>query len=430
MSLEGVLADAENVEIFYLKETISFNEVQEKELKVWETAILYKFYVKLDKPCNLFIQLPFSLQGPIEWKQENIRSKEYQTKVAYAQRFEPRGNDIFHIEFFEELGEFTALLPPDEKMEGITVITCKQIEQRISSRITISISDLDLPEDFFKTQKCGFGFMLKLITRDFLTKENMKKLGRPGQIWSFNVKMYPVTSSLTKEEQNKLINLHDADIWVILPEDATIFHLNPPPSVVMMMEKEDEDLENSHAGITSPYKTYKAGQFAICWDLKNVTKEVIMHYIGQSSSGVEVDIGEIRRDIDRIGNSVEELRATLNVSLEKVEKMQDILHPLDKDFPSFKDKVEKMQDILHPLDKDFHQFKEKTITWDQLFAPLTLFLTFFTLIMAFIFNIFVGLPREEGIFDNESFLFSLIFLAITIAMFLYFVKIEKKKSQS
>jgi hypothetical protein len=430
LSLEGVLADAENVEVFYLKETISFNEIQEKESKVWETAILYKFYVKLDKPCNLFIYLPFSLQGSIEWKQENMRSENYQTEVAHAKRFKPKGSDIFHIEFFEELGEFTALLPPDRKLEDMTVITTKRIERRISSKITINISDLDLPQDFFKTNKCGFGFMLKVVTRDFLTRQNMEKLSKPGQIWSFNVKIYPVTSSLKEEEREHLINLHDTDIWVILPEDAVIFHLNPSPRVVMLMEKEDEDLENSHAGITGPYKTYKAGQIAVCWDLKNITKEIIMHYVGQSSSGVEVDIGGIRRDVERISNSVEELRETLNVSFEKVEKMQDILHPLDKDFPSFKDKVEKMQDILHPLDKDFHQFKEKTITWDQLFAPLTLFLTFFTLIMAFTFNIFVSLPREEGIFGNESFLFSLIFLVITIAMFLYFVKIEKKKSQS
>lgn len=392
MSLEGVLADAENIEVFYLKETISFNEIQEKELKVWETAILYKFYVKLDKPCNLSIYLPFSLQGSIEWKQENMRSENYQTKVAYATEFESLGNNIYLTKFYEELGEFAALLPSNEEMGNLAVITSKQTEQRISSTITINISDLNLPEDFFETKKCGFGFMFKIRTRNFLTEENMKKLSQHGQVWSFNVKMYPVTSSLTKDEQNKLINLHDADIWVILPEDATIFHLNPPPRIVMMMEKEDEDLENSHAGMKGPYKTYKAGQIAICWDLKNVRKETILNYIGSSPLGIErTDIGEIWRKIEDIDN------------------------------------------LIRKLNVNFRHFRERSITWDQLFAPLTLFLAFFTLIMTLLFNIFINLYKTSAVVVSKwrisSIEMSFYLLFIVFLVFLYYYRHEKRKSK-
>jgi len=324
MSLEGILADAENVEVFYLKETISFNEIQERESVVWETAVLYKFYFRLDRPCKLYIYLPFSLQGSIEWKQENIRSKEYQTKVAYTTEFELVEDDIFHIRFYEEMGEFNAFLPSNEEMQGITTATSKQVGERTSSLVTIDVSALNLPEDFFQVKKCGLGFMLKVRTREFLTKENMKKLTEHGQIWSFNIKLYPVTSSLTGDERQGLINLHDADIWAILPENSTIFHLNPPPRVVLMMEEADEETEDAYASMIGPYKTYKAGQIAICWDLKNLKNEVIIHYIGQSPLEVRrSDIREIWEKTEEIGSLVKGMDDQLRVFDERIDDMKN-----------------------------------------------------------------------------------------------------------
>jgi len=393
LSLEGVLADAENVEVFYLKETISFNKVQEGESVVWETAILYKFYVKLDKPCKLFIYLPFSLQGAIKWKQENMRRKEYQTEVAHATKFESVEDNIFRIKFYEELGEFTALLLPDEKMKDITVITSKQTRQGTSSKITIDISGLDFQEDFFQIKGCGFGFMFKVRTRDFLTKENMEKLSSFGQSWSFNIIMYPVLCSLTTEDRKRLINLHDADIWAILPKDATIFHLSPPARTVIMMEEKDEELENKYADIAGTYKTYRSGQIAICWDLRDVRREKILNYIGSSPLGVKrSEIGEVRKKMNEIDSSMKKLSS------------------------------------------NFRHFKQRSITWDQLFAPLTLFLTFFALIMTLIFNIFFNLYQSETI----SFLkvkFSPIFLMLilliaTFIMFFYFARKMAEKSKS
>lgn len=310
--------------------------------------------------------------------------------MVIATEFKHLGDNIFHTKFYEELGEFTALMPSNKEMENIAVTTLKQTEQRTSSKIIINMSDLNLPENFFKTKECGFGFMFKVKTSNFLTEENMEKLSKRGQIWSFNIKIYPVTSSLTKKEQEKLINLHDADIWTILPEDATIFHLNPPPRVVMMMEKEDEDLENSHAGITGRYKTYTAGQIAICWDLKNVRKETILNYIGSSPLGVErSDVGGILEKIDDINNSIKRLNI------------------------------------------NFRHFRERSITWDQLFAPLTLFLAFFTLIMALLFNIFINLYQTSEVIVSKwrisSIDLSLCLLVIASMVFLYFYKREKRR---
>jgi len=405
LSLEGVLANAENVEVFYLKETISFNKVQEGESVVWETAILYKFYVELDESCDLSIYLPFSLQGGIEWKQENMRSKDYQTKVAHVTGFESLGDDVFHIRFYEELGELTAIIPTDEEMRNIAIITSKQIGERISSRITISIPKPDSSKNSFSTGKFGFGFMFKVKTRNFLTRENMEKLNQPGQIWSFNIKTYPVTSSLTTEEQGRLINLHELDIWTILPEDATIFHLNPSPKTVMMMEEEDERLQNAYADIKGPYKTYKSGEIAIFWDLRDIRKEIIMNYIGLSPLGVErSDIGKIWAKINEMNNSMEKMNGQLELSTEKIENIENNLEPL----------------------REFPHFKERAITWDQLFAPLTLFLTFFTLIMALIFNIFLNLYqtdsgelREVGISPISL---SLVLLVVFFVMFFYLVR--------
>ena len=334
MSLDGVTADAENAEVFYFKETISFNEIRERESIVWETAILYKFYLRLDKPCNIHVYLPFSLQGPVEWKQENMRSEEYQTKVAKATKFESVRDDIFRVGFYEELGEFTALMPFDEEMERITLIISGKKDGNYS-KITINIPDLNLPEDFFQTNECGFGFMFKIKTREFLTKEIMEKLMKRGQIWNFNVKIYPVTSSLTKEEQNKLINLHGADIWVILPEDCTVFHLNPSPRVVMMMEKEDEELETTYASITGPYKTYRAGQIAICWDLENSKKEQMMHYIG-TSSGIEWEIDEILRKMEYLNDSLKDLESKFRSSEEKTgQDLQEVFESLNERFENY-----------------------------------------------------------------------------------------------
>jgi len=130
-----------------------------------------------------------------------MRSNDYQTKVAHVTEFESLGDDVFYIEFYEELGEFTALIPTNEKKKEITVVTSEQVGERTFSKITISIPRPDLSEDYFKTERFGFGFMFKVITRNFLTRESMEKLSRPGQIWSFNVKIYPVTSSLEKKNK-------------------------------------------------------------------------------------------------------------------------------------------------------------------------------------------------------------------------------------
>ncbi len=424
LSLEGVLADIENVEVFYFKETISFNEVQERELATWETAILYKFYVKLDSPCKLTIYLPFSLQGPIEWKQESLRNPDYQTKVAHATKFEMVENSIFRVGFYEELGELAALMPTNEEMEGITTITLKQIKQRTSSAITINISDLNLPENFFKEKKYGFGFMFKIRTRGFLSEDNMGKLSKPGHIWSFDIKIYPITFPLTRKEQEELINLHEADIWAILPKNATISHLNPSPRVVMMMEREDEESQDTYAK-PGPYKTYREGQIAICWNLKNIGKEQILNYIGYSS-GPEQDIEVIKEKIEKTDEIVKKLENRIESSEKKIETNQEVLLLSNK-------KSKNVRKILHILNRNFHQFKEKTITWDQLFAPLTLFLALFTLIMALIFSVFQGLYEAPSVTINKLEVsptwVSLIILIIVFVLFIYLIRILDKAAK-
>lgn len=319
MSLEGIVADAENVEVFYFKETISFNKLQEGGSQIWETAILYKFYVRLETACKLLIYLPFSLQGKIDWKQENMRSKDYQIKVAYAKRFERVEDDFYNVEFYEELGRFTALLPTNEEMKGISKHTTRELKGKTSSVITVDITKLNLPKYVFRKKNCGFGFMFKVRTRDFLTEENMKKLDKAGQFWGFDIRLYPATSSVTEEQKEKLVNLHNADIWAILPKNTSILHLNPQPHTVITMEEEDEDLEDfAYVQTKAPYKTYQAGQIAICWDPKNIKKEEVMHYIGHSPT--EHNIGEILDEVEDVKNSLKDLNEQLRLHKDETEK--------------------------------------------------------------------------------------------------------------
>lgn len=274
-----------------------------------------------------------------------MRSKDYQTKVAHVTGFESLGDDVFHIRFYEELGELTAIIPTDEEMRNIAVITSKQIGERISSRITISIPKPDSSKNSFNTGKFGFGFMFKVKTRDFLTRESMGKLNQPGQIWSFNIKIFPVTSSLTIEEQGRLINVRDLDIWAILPENASILHLNPPPRTVMIMEKEDEDLENDYAQTEGPFKTYRAGQIAICWDLKNIKKEAIMHYIGHSPT--EQDISGILDEVKDIKNSMEDLNEELRLHKDETEKnIQKVSESFVKELNEFSRILENLSENM------------------------------------------------------------------------------------
>jgi len=277
-----------------------------------------------------------------------MRKKEYQVEVSHATKFESVEDDVFRIGFYEELGEFTSLLPTDREMESITVITSGSTEGKTYSKLTIDISGLNVPKGFFQKRKCGFGFMFKIRTRDFLTKESMRQMINPGGIWTFNSKIYPIHSSLTVEEQKKLINLHEANIWTILPEGASIFHLNPPPRTVMMMEKEDEELENAHAEIKGPYKTYKAGQIAICWDLKNVAKEVIMNYIGQSPLGMErSDIENVWKKIEDMGNSIKNLVDEFKLSEKRIAaeqkryliELRDLKESLPKQYISYREMI-------------------------------------------------------------------------------------------
>jgi hypothetical protein len=297
--LEGIISDSEHVNVFYFKETLSLHKIKKKE---WKEEIIYKFYFEIEEPCILRIFLPFTIED-IEWKQENIRSKDYQMKVAHVTKFEELGGDIFKIEFYEDLHDFIAFLPTDEQMIEVFSATMKKTGYLSSTEITINLDGLNLEENYFHKKECGLGIMFKVKTSEFLSEEMTKKIDR-GEIWELNADIYPVTSMLTVEQQKKLILIENTDIWSILPKNTTITSIYPNPKSVITLRKEDEAEEEQYASITG-FKTYERGQNAICWTLRNVQREESVRCFVETSERVSP------RDFENLDDEVSSLKKEL-----------------------------------------------------------------------------------------------------------------------
>jgi len=371
LSLEGVLSDSKDVKVFYFKETISLHEIKDGE---WEEGIIYKFYFKIEKPCLLRIFLPFSIEE-IEWKQKSIRNKDFQMKVSHVTKFEALERDIFRIGFYEDLQDFTVFLPTDEQMAEITSVTMKKTRYLSSTEITINLDNLGFEKNYFREKECGFGIMFKVRTREFLSKENARRIGQVGEIWNLNVQIYPVTSILTVEQQKNLILIEDTDIWVVLPKNTTIASIYPNPKSVITLREEDEAEEEKYASISS-FKTYEQGQNAICWDLKNIKREESVYCFVETSERVSLV------DFKRLEAETINFRKTLEMHNDNIERLGERMINVESD-------IKKLDQNSNELSKNFDDLlknmpNQYVTIKDMLTTVLTIVILFIAVFAAFI----------------------------------------------
>jgi len=297
MSLEGVLLNCEG-SIAYYKESIYI-------LDTGECHILYKFFFKIKEPCDIQIFLPFKIEKLI-WKQENIRNQEYVEKQAAARGLQKMKENIFSYDI-EDIGEFKAYIPDNEKIEKATEI-------KSFRSIRIRTSEIGLEKQFFAENDCILGLMFKITTRNFLSKKTIEKLTQSTQYWKFNVFIYPLTTQLWKEKKNKFSLIEHAEIWIVLPENTTHRYIHPQIKDIMKVEKEDEQRAQQFTAKGEP-ELLKEGKTAIVWEFRDIRMEKSIFFTGETERSLVEEIkSDLKEEIE------EEIRESISEDMKELVK--------------------------------------------------------------------------------------------------------------
>lgn len=172
-----------------------------------------------------------------------------------------------------DFGKFRAYIPGNETIEKITEI-------RDSKGIHIGISrKMSQDESFLKSEHV-FCLMFKIIT-NVLPEKTIRKLSQGNQFWNFSIPIYPLWSSLTKEQKEKLAPIKYAEIWVTLPINTSLVTAYPPLKHIVRAKEEDEQRIEKNTTKWEP-GSLKKGQTMIMWAKGDINIENHFYFMAET----------------------------------------------------------------------------------------------------------------------------------------------------